>query len=128
MNKALLALAMILGTTSANAATVVASCRGSIIENGVGEIVTVSRDGNKLVIDGQDVGAKPVSLVLNSGTVKEDSSNALKVVNIKKSLAITTSKKSLWIDFTTGQGELFVYQAGESLLKGKKIFLSSCTR
>ena|GEM_PF-5288374 len=129
MNKALLALAMVLvGTTSANAATVVATCRGSVIENSTGEIMTFSRDGGKLIVDDQYNNTKPVTLVLNSGTVREDSASTLKIVNIKKRFVLTISKKSLWIDFTTGHGELFTYQVGESAAIGKKVFLTSCTR
>jgi hypothetical protein len=130
MNKGLLTLALLLGASTVHANTI-AECRGSTVETSAaaGEIYTVSRTGNSLVVVGQYVSSEPVTLALSPSTVKEDTAQTLKVENSKKNiLGLTSYEAVLTIDFSTGNGTLSVYEPLESLLKPKVVYLASCSK
>ncbi|MNT25509.1 hypothetical protein D3C72_1610290 [compost metagenome] len=126
MKTALLALSLILGASTVNASTIVASCYGSYEKGRIGDNYTVSLEGNKLFVTNPYV--KPVSFYFNDNTVEVDTAAQLRVVNVDRNRFFKDDKKSLTIDFTTGEGKLYVYEALVSAVKAKVVYLSHCTR
>ena len=124
MKKGPLIAAMILVTTAAQASTqILAECRGSIVKGSIGEIYTIELGGNQIAINSQYRNGFSITIPANSATVKANTDDKL-VVNYKKSMF---NKKSLVIDFKTGNGQASQYSAIDSLLKARVIYLTDCT-
>ncbi len=131
MTKSIVTLAVLLSGLSAQAAgTVIARCQGSVLEGrSMSENYTILvNEQNDLVVDSQYKDGFSISLSNAESSVKILSQETLVAQEVRRTLSIPFTKKSVVIDFKTGEGKAKQYLAIESLLKARTIYLFNCTR
>lgn len=109
---------------------VVISCRGSILQGmSVSENYTISlNDAGDISVEGQYKNSRGLVMLAGTEDVVQNDNDGLILVAAKKRLGMTYSKKTIEVNYRTGKGLVTDYQAMESALKPKTIYLDSCTR
>jgi hypothetical protein len=130
MKLGLLFTTLLLGATSAHAATaVLAECRGSIVKDNIGEIYTIeqSADKSQIVVSSQYDNGYSIRIPVSKGAVKINSAQTLQA-SAEQGFGFNYEKKSLTIDFVSGNGRASAYDPMEMLTKKRVIYLTHCTR
>ncbi|MDG0817930.1 hypothetical protein [Bdellovibrio svalbardensis] len=132
MKKILAVSALVLSVAGVAQASdqVVISCRGSILSSmSVSENYTISlNEAGDIIVDGQYKNSRGLVILAGTENVIKNDNDGLIIVAAKKRLGMTYSKKMIEVDYRTGKGQVTDYQALESALKPKMIYLDSCTR
>jgi len=132
MNLGLLFTTLLLGAGTAQASTVVlAECRGSTVKGNIGEIYTIEQktEGKKseIVVSSQYENGYSITIPVSERTVKINSAKTLQATSVK-GLGFNYDKKSLTIDFVSGNGRASSYEPLDMLSKARVIYLTYCTR
>ena len=123
---------LLLGASAAQASTVVlAECRGSIVKGSFGEIYRIEQNtkGKKseIVVNSQYINGFSITIPVSGGTVKINSAKTLHA-NAQQGFGFNFEKKSLTIDFVSGNGIASSYEPMDMLAKKRTIYLTHCTR
>lgn len=132
MKLGLLVTTLLLGASAAQASTVVlAECRGSVVKGNIGEIYTIEQntDGKKseIVVNSQYNNGYSITIPVSGGTVKINTAKTLQA-NSQQGFGFNYEKKSLTIDFVSGNGIASAYEPMDMLTKKRTIYLTYCTR
>jgi LEA14-like dessication related protein len=132
MKFSLLVTTLILGASAAQASSLVlAECRGSVVKGTVGEIYTIEQNtvGKKseIVVKSQYDNGYSITIPVSGGTVKINSVQTLQA-NAQQGFGFNYEKKSLTIDFVSGNGVASTYEPMDMLTKKRTIYLTYCTR
>lgn len=125
---------MILSLVTASgafAAEPIAYCRGSYNRDmGAAQPMEVIIEDGLLWVRPTTSACRPawcMSLQVSKAQIKSNR-HEIEAVEMRRTFRLTTFKKTLKINFQTGQGLATHYESFQSLVKAKKIYLEDCSR
>ena len=135
MKLSLLVTALLLGATSAQAATtVLAECRGSVLKDNAGEMYSVllktneSSGASEIAVEARHNKGLSIQFPVSKQTVKINSAETLVASAEVERRGTADDKKFVGIDFKTGTGKATSVSAWDMFTKERVIYLSYCTR